>query len=273
MLRIAKLTLLDAEGAISHSSSLADRPEPGAAVSLRCRVQSIMPLACSSRIRAKRQSQARGGPGIFRLYCPLLSLTGALSHAIYVSDFQDLCYRCSWFPKRPRARPEARWAWIAGRPLRSRRGSVLIARRYGGAPSHVDARRAGRRGSSRREKRLAISQFGSAPKALKKARLRKKETWSSFPLALNSFLMIWIFLPLALEILPRTLSSTRLSAWNSPRCLSRSSSCARPARRPSPQGGARRSRCVNAVDSPEGDPRERKLALFAARQGFRPFRH
>jgi hypothetical protein len=30
-----------------------------------------------------------------------LSPTGALSHAIFVSDFPDLCYTCSWFPKRP----------------------------------------------------------------------------------------------------------------------------------------------------------------------------
>jgi len=43
--------------------------------------------------------------------------------------------------KRPRARQEARRAWIAGRLLRSRRGSILIARRCGGASSHVHARR------------------------------------------------------------------------------------------------------------------------------------
>jgi hypothetical protein len=67
--------------------------------------------------------------------------TGALSHAIYVSDFQDLCYRCSSFPKRPQGRPEARRAWIAGRLLRSRRGSILVARRCGGASSHIRARR------------------------------------------------------------------------------------------------------------------------------------
>jgi hypothetical protein len=33
-----------------------------------------------------------------------LSPTGALSHAIFVSDFPDLCYTCSWFPKRQRGR-------------------------------------------------------------------------------------------------------------------------------------------------------------------------
>ncbi len=78
--------------------------------------------------------------GYFVFIIRALSPTGALSHAIFVSDFQDLCYRCSWFPKRPRARPEARRAWIVGRLLRSRCGSVLVARRCGGASSPVYAR-------------------------------------------------------------------------------------------------------------------------------------
>ena len=43
--------------------------------------------------------------------------------------------------KRLRVRPEARRAWIAGRLLRSRRGSTLVARRCGGASSRVRARR------------------------------------------------------------------------------------------------------------------------------------
>src|SRR5208337_131639 len=75
-----------------------------------------------------------------------LPATGAPSHAIFVSDFQDLCYRCSWFPKRPRARPEARRAWIAGRLLRSRRGSILVARRCGGASSRFTRAGAGAEG-------------------------------------------------------------------------------------------------------------------------------
>jgi len=65
------------------------------------------------------------------------------SHAIFVSDFQDLCYSLSWFPKRPRARPEARRAWTVGRLLRSGRGSILVARRCGGASSAHARRRRG----------------------------------------------------------------------------------------------------------------------------------
>ena len=94
-----------------------------------------------------------------------------------------------WFPKRPRARPEARRAWIAGRLLRKRRGSIRTARRCGGASSHVDAPAPAAEALSRRKKRLAI---WIRPQALEKGR---KKLGFRFPWLWISFPMIWIFLP------------------------------------------------------------------------------
>src|SRR5271165_6249408 len=63
------------------------------------------------------------------------------------------------------------------------------------------------------------------------------------------FLMIWIFLPLALEILPRTLAVLAIHVQQ-PHCLSRSLSSARPARRPfSAREAAAVLSCVTAVGS------------------------
>ena len=185
VLRIAKLTSSDAEGATSHSCSLADRPEPGAAVSLRCRVELIMPLACSSRIRAKRQSQARGGPGIFRLYCPFV-----IADRRTVSC--DLCFRFSRSVLSLLLVPQ-KAASAAGGEVGMDCGTALAKQarlspyREALRRRTFARRRAPRAAAEGRvaEKRLAISQFGSAPKALKRLDSRKKETWSSFPLALN----------------------------------------------------------------------------------------
>ncbi len=127
--------------------------------------------------------------GYFVFIIRALSPTSALSHAIFVSDFQDLRYCCSWSPKRPRARPEARRAWIAGRLLRKRRGSIRTARRCGGASSHVDAPAPAAEGLSRRKKRLAI---WIRPQALEKGR---KKLGFRFPWLWISSPMIWIFLP------------------------------------------------------------------------------
>jgi hypothetical protein len=121
--------------------------------------------------------------GYFVFIIRALSPTGALSHAIFVSDFQDLCYSCSWFPKRPRARPEATRARIAGRLLRSRRGSIVLARCCGGAsfarPRAPVPAAEGRVGEK------SGSQFGFARKPLKSPDSRKKETWNSLPPALD----------------------------------------------------------------------------------------
>jgi hypothetical protein len=103
-----------------------------------------------------------------------LSPTGRLSLAIFVSDFQDLCY--SLLVPQKAARLEARRAWIAGRRLRSRRGSIPVARCRGGASSHVHA-------PWRRPPRSESERFARKP--LNSPDSRKKAAWISLPLALD----------------------------------------------------------------------------------------
>jgi len=137
-----------------------------------------------------------------------LSPNGGLSRAILVSDFQDLCYFCSWFPKRPRARPEARRAWIAGQLLRRGRGSTAIVRPCGGEPSHVHARRCLPPRGFGEKKRPAIFPAGVGDHPLISLDLGQESgfgfrsiqlgfpsawAWISFSPAWNSFRPAWNF--------------------------------------------------------------------------------
>ena len=54
------------------------------------------PIEC---VNAVEPSSGRAGR-YFVFIIRALSPTGALSRAIFVSDFPDLCYSCSWFPKK-----------------------------------------------------------------------------------------------------------------------------------------------------------------------------
>jgi len=56
--------------------------------------------ASAGRMCEWGRADPRGAPGYFVFVIRALSPTGALSHAIFVSDFHDRCYSCSWFPKK-----------------------------------------------------------------------------------------------------------------------------------------------------------------------------
>src|SRR5271157_652653 len=131
--------------------------------------------------RARLRAPRRYFVFIIRVLLP----TGALSHAILVSDFQDSCYHCSRFPKRPRAAgseagmdcgtalaKQARHH-PCGEALRRR----VVARPR--APAPAAEGRVGEKSGSQ------SSQFGFARKPLNSLDSRKKEAWNSLPLALN----------------------------------------------------------------------------------------
>jgi hypothetical protein len=117
-----------------------------------------------------RRMCERGGARYFVFITRMLSPTDALSHAIVVSDIQDLCYGCSWFPKKGCARGRKRGGhWIPGRLLRSRRSFVW----RGAAAAHLRTSTragAGRRGGRFGEKSGSQSRNLDSPARLVAAR-------------------------------------------------------------------------------------------------------
>jgi hypothetical protein len=72
-------------------------------------------------------------------YYPCVIADRRIVRRIFVSDVQDLCYRCLGSQKGGE-RGRKRGGHGLRDPLGSRRSSVLVARRSGGASSHVHAR-------------------------------------------------------------------------------------------------------------------------------------
>src|SRR5271165_7279087 len=66
--------------------------------------------------RARRGARRGYFVFIIRVFSP----TGALSHAIFVSDFQDPCYSCSWFPKKAASAARSETSMDCGRAKQAR---------------------------------------------------------------------------------------------------------------------------------------------------------